>query len=398
VDVTDLISQTRVEPRPYQQRIVQTTAAMFNGEHRNGAGQLEPAARSVMVESPTGSGKTVMGLLAAKLMQKQHGVKVGWVAMRRNLLAQTAEENRRMGIDVEPIQFLSMFEKNPPTDLDLLVVDEAQHDAASSMAHLHNTIRPRWILGLTATPFRTDRIKLCFDKVIKDAGIHQLIQDGYLSEYHHYTIPCWNVPTVAEFYLREPERWGKSIFFFRTTEECFELRDLLQAQGVVCDVVTGSSRREEQIARFLSGEVPVLINCMVLTEGFDCPDLQTVFCRDSAKVRAGLPQASRGPGEKHRAKQNDRVAFYQGRYGPAAISLAGGRMAFARGQPDDQHRQFPGPHGDRQHFRRTAEIREEQSRPAEFPLVPLRTGIVESLQGNRERNRDNLCPTFPNHP
>jgi superfamily II DNA or RNA helicase len=151
------------------------------------------------------------------------------------------------------------------------------------MAHLHNTIRPRWILGLTATPFRTDRIKLCFDKVIKDAGIHQLIQDGFLSQYDHYTIPCFNVRTVAEFFLREPSRWGKTIFFFRKLEECFELHELLASQGVVCDVVTGTSDREQQIERFKSGQVPVLINCMVLSEGFDCPDLQTVFCRDSAK-------------------------------------------------------------------------------------------------------------------
>ena len=283
MELAGIISQTRVEPRPYQERIVSSAAAMFNGLYQNGAGQLEPAARSVMIESPTGSGKTVMGLLAAKCLQQQHGLEVGWVAMRRNLLTQTAEENRRMGIGVEPIRFISMFEKNPPTGLDLLVVDEAQHDAASSMAHLHNAIRPKWILGLTATPFRTDRIKLCFDKVIKDAGIHQLIQDGYLSQYDHYTIPAWNVATVAEFYLREPGRWGKSIFFFRTIEECFELYKLLSSQGVLCDVVTGTSNREEQIARFLSGELPVLINCMVLTEGFDCPDLETVFCRDSAK-------------------------------------------------------------------------------------------------------------------
>ena len=64
----------------------------------------------------------------------------------------------------------------------LLVVDEAQHDAASSMAFLHQRIRPKYILGLSATPFRTDKVKLCFDTSIRDAGIHQLIQDGYLAK------------------------------------------------------------------------------------------------------------------------------------------------------------------------------------------------------------------------
>ena len=52
---------------------------------------------------------------------------------------------------------ISMFDKNPPADVDLLVVDECQHDAADSMAHIHNVVKPKMILGLTATPFRSDR-------------------------------------------------------------------------------------------------------------------------------------------------------------------------------------------------------------------------------------------------
>ena len=107
----------------------------------------------MLIESPTGSGKTVMGLLAAKVLQEQHGYRVGWVAMRRNLLAQAAEENERRGLNVrmEPI---SMFEKCPPK-VDLLIVDEAQHDAAISMGNLHSMIQPTLTLGLSATPDRT---------------------------------------------------------------------------------------------------------------------------------------------------------------------------------------------------------------------------------------------------
>jgi superfamily II DNA or RNA helicase len=151
------------------------------------------------------------------------------------------------------------------------------------MAHLHNVIQPKWILGLTATPFRTDRVQLCFDKVVKDAGIHQLIQDGYLSAFDHYTIPKWDVRQLAGFYSAEPERWGKSIFFFHTLGECFALHELLKHRGIVSDVVTGSSDRDQQLASFRRGDVQVLINCMVLTEGFDDPSLQTVWIRPSAK-------------------------------------------------------------------------------------------------------------------
>jgi len=283
-----LLPRTAVQPRPYQARIVRDAIAHLTGRYVDSggpgsSGPAAPAARSVLIESPTGSGKTVMGLLIAKLLQEEFGVRVGWAAMRRNLLTQTAAENASKRIEVEPLLTVSMFDKNPPPGIELLVVDEAQHDAAASMAHLHNTLRPRWILGLTATPFRTDKMKLCFDRVLRDAGIHQLIADGFLSRYDHFSIPAHTPAGVAETYLRTPERWGKSIAFFRTRAECAELEARLKEGGASCETVTGDSDREAQLARFQSGETTVLVNCMVLTEGFDSPDLQTVFCRDSAK-------------------------------------------------------------------------------------------------------------------
>ena len=94
---------TRVEPRPYQQRIIAKAAAAF----------CQKGLRSVLIESPTGSGKTVMGLLIARAVQEDLGLRIGWVAMRRNLLAQAAAENEARGIGVEAT-FLSMFDKDPP--------------------------------------------------------------------------------------------------------------------------------------------------------------------------------------------------------------------------------------------------------------------------------------------
>ncbi|HEY1066869.1 MAG TPA: DEAD/DEAH box helicase family protein, partial [Pirellulales bacterium] len=164
--LTALLAKLKVEPREYQKRIVEKTVAMFSGEHKNRAGELEPPAQSVMIESPTGSGKTVMGLLAAKCLAERFGLSVGWVAMRRNLLAQAEEENRRKGFNLD-LSLISMFDKEPPR-CDLLIVDEAQHDGARSMSDLHSAVRPKMVLGLSATPYRSDRIKLCFDKVVAD--------------------------------------------------------------------------------------------------------------------------------------------------------------------------------------------------------------------------------------
>ena len=235
-----------------------------------------------------------MALTTAKALQlDQPDLVIGWIAMRRNLLGQAARENREKGINVENIHFTSMFEKNP-TELIrarrqgkpiCVIVDEAQHDAASSMSHLHNIIEPNHILGMTATPFRTDKMKLCFQKVIKDCGIHQLIQDGFLSPYHHFTIPKWTPQEVADHYCADPERWGKSIFFFVNLEDCYELGRLFRERGVKHDIIRGGQPKvtEDSIAKFEMGEIPCLINCMVLTEGFDCPSLKTAWVRDSSR-------------------------------------------------------------------------------------------------------------------
>jgi len=272
LDINELTSTTLVEPRAYQARIVTKAFDYFTVKN----------ARSVLIESPTGSGKTIMALLACKLMQQEQNVRVGWVSMRRHLLAQAAQENEAKRIGLNAI-FFSMFSKKIPRDIDMLVVDEAQHDAANTMTHIHNTIKPKYTLGMTATPFRSDRLKLCFDTCIKDAGIHRLIQEDYLSPYHHFTIPDWKPGTVAGIYVGDKERWGKSLIFFHKLAQCHETQKLLALHNVPCEVVSGETDVDRQLDEFSTGKLKVLLNCLKLTEGFDSPNLQTVFCRPSSK-------------------------------------------------------------------------------------------------------------------
>jgi len=286
-----VIKKTSFEPRPYQTRIIQKVTDKFNGRFiKNNI--VETASKSIMIESPTGSGKTCMALLTAKAMQVEiPDLVVCWVAMRRNLLAQAQKENTLMNVNINNIHFVSMFDKHPESVIAarqqgkkiLLVIDEAQHDAANSMAYLHNLLTPEFVLGMTATPFRTDRMKLCFDSVVKDAGIHSLIQDGYLSRYNHFTIPDWRAKTVADHYCTDPVRWGKSIFYFVNLEQCFKLHNIFRSRGIVSDVVTGNSDWEEQLDKFRNNETPCLINCMKLTEGFDEPSLHTAWVRPSGR-------------------------------------------------------------------------------------------------------------------
>lgn len=299
IQISDVIRGCGIEARDYQTRVTSLALTHF-----------ADGSNSVMIESPTGSGKTVMGHLVAKCLQQMYpDLVIGWVAMRRNLLSQAARENVKIGVN--NIHYVSMFDSNPERLLSaraagkkiLLIIDEAQHDAASSMASLHEAIQPDMILGLTATPFRTDSVQLCFNNVIKDAGIHQLIQDGYLSRYNHWVIDNWTPENVVRHYVADPERWGKSVVFFLEWDQCEQFRTLLlQHEGEIreklacrADIPLGKSlvasvrgggsvnERESILDAFACGDIAVLVNCMVLTEGFDCPTLTTAFVRDSVR-------------------------------------------------------------------------------------------------------------------
>jgi superfamily II DNA or RNA helicase len=59
---------------------------------------------------------------------------------------------------------------------------------------------------------------------------------------------------------------------------------LLTAGGARAEVVTARTNREQQIADFAVGRIDVLVNMAILTEGFDCPSLATVFCRPSGRA------------------------------------------------------------------------------------------------------------------
>lgn len=265
-----------IEERPYQRAIVNRTLDSF-----------DEGLESVMVVSPTGSGKTVMGLQSAKAIQESDpNVGVAWVALRRTLLQQVVEVNEQVG--VKNLIPLSAFDREVTAKVAgferiMLVLDEAHHSAADTCVALWDTVTPFFTIGLSATPMRTDNLRLCFQRVLQEAGYHRLIQDGYLSQYAHYLLQRYTPHSVAAAYLAEPSKWGRAAIFFRTAEECHTCHDLLVAGGARSDVVTASTDRETQLENFEAGRTDVLLNMAVLSEGWDCPSLQTVFVRDSSK-------------------------------------------------------------------------------------------------------------------
>jgi len=260
----------KAEVRDYQERICEKTFNFLN------------SGNSVMIESPTGSGKSCMALTSAKLLEDIYpGLRVGWATMRRNNLAQAERENFEKGFNLD-MKLISMFDKNPP-EVDLLIVDEGHHDSTTSMNRIHSISKPKFVLGATATPVRSDKAALFFKKTVRDANTRFLVKQGYLAQFNHFSIPDWKPSTVADVYCKDRKKWGKSAIFFRTLEECNDCAYFLRSNGVKVEVVTGESDREDQLERFENGDIDVIINMMVLTEGYDNPKMQTVFCRPSSQ-------------------------------------------------------------------------------------------------------------------
>ena len=261
------------EERQYQQEAIAACLAGFAGR----------GCASVMLESPVGSGKTYMALETIHALQELSGrkLRVDWVAPRRHLLRQVMEANRDLHQDnVRPV---SLFEKTPP-EADLVVLDEAHHEATQSCVLLYEKMKCERVLGLSATPLRTDRMKLSFQETVTTCSIDRLIRERYLSPFHSYLLPHYGPQIVGECYLNAPGKWGKSLVFFPTVLECCQFQKMLADAGVPCEVVTAESDKDRQLEDFIAGKVRVVANVAMLTEGFDQPDVQTIFARDASRL------------------------------------------------------------------------------------------------------------------
>jgi len=267
-----------LEARNYQERIHKKSLEYISQRICSKSNKTA----TLLLESPTGSGKTVMGQRLAKEYACDY--EIVWMAHRTELRKQAEKTNEKF-FGIECFNTISMFDKTPERFSGkkvLLVIDECQHSPANSALNIVNSIQPRIIIGLTATPYRTDRAKLLFEKVIKDAGIRQLIREGYLAPFDHWMANFeWTPQNVAEMYMKG--NWGPSVSYFHRISDAEEMTKILEKNGFKAATITGTSTREEILDAFDKGEINHLSNCEVLTEGFDAPKLKSVFIRPGSR-------------------------------------------------------------------------------------------------------------------
>lgn len=224
------------------------------------------------------------------------------------------------------------------TDELLLVIDEAHHATARTyrklIENLQGSVTKFRMLGLTATPFRTadhekGQLKKIFnDDVVYKIDLRTLITQGILAEpvfeEVHTEIDMKNVfegnieelnkriklfdftsigekyaesigkhakrnKAIVDQYVDNKSKYQKTIIFAINQGNAIALTSLLRKKNIKADYVIASVKdagtwvtisgqeNKRKIEQFRNGELEVLINVNILTEGVDLPDVQTVF-------------------------------------------------------------------------------------------------------------------------
>jgi ATP-dependent helicase IRC3 len=303
--------------RPYQQEALQS----INDFSEKGINKQ-------LVVLPTGAGKTV---IFSHLPQfKQNSLPMLVLAHRAELLYQAKEKiswsNPELDIQIEQadnvagycdvvvasVPTLGRAEserilKYPKDYFKSIVIDEAHHAAAPTYRRILDYFNAPFVLGVTATPQRSDNTRLTdvFDEIVYYKTIQDLIEDGYLCSLVGYRIktntdisgvatnegdyvasqledaidtPERNAHIVAAYNSLVPE--SKAIVFCAGIKHANNLATSFASSQINTEVILGatdSDARRDILARFRSGETRVLINVGVLTEGFDEPTVETII-------------------------------------------------------------------------------------------------------------------------
>jgi superfamily II DNA or RNA helicase len=252
-----------VNLRPYQQQLATDTLRALETHQR------------VAVVCPTGSGKTAMALVGILPQMPQP---VAWLTHRTEL----AEQVAGYGVDVA---VMTVQSSPDVSQFASIIIDEGHHVAASTYGSLISTAPHAKIIALTATPYRMDGVGLgaCgFTALTFGPDIHDLTRSGFLcqavtlipvSESNGSWSPLECSSRIASM------QFGKAIAYCRSVADCKETVGHLESRGVHAAVVESGMAPEDRSAAirgFRAGAIRVLFNHSVLTEGFDCPEIDLV--------------------------------------------------------------------------------------------------------------------------
>jgi len=301
--------------RPYQGAIIaQCNQIIANGQRRP------------LIVAPTGAGKTVIAAAIIKTavadlrrvlvlghtreIIKQTSLKLSGYQVEHGIIQADLEGNFNQSVQVASIQ--TLWSRAMRTDrmalpaTDLLVIDEAHHCPANTYRQIIKSYPNAVLIGLTATPCRGDGRGLggIFDLLVECPQVPELIHQGFLVRTHVYApvdpdlkrvktrVGDYVVSQLAERMDRDDlvgdivshwHKYGqrrKTVCFTVDVKHSIHVRDEFNKSGVIAEHVDGSTPKAERdavLARLASGETELVTNCMVLTEGWDLPDVSCVI-------------------------------------------------------------------------------------------------------------------------
>ena len=301
--------------------------------------------RSVMAQMPTGTGKTY--LLTAVIDSFVNGnpmEKVWIVAHRRELVSQIDETVRKFhsyyasntssllpSVKAMSIQWLMRHYDEIEEEPGMIVIDEAHHALAKTYKEMWERFPKAKFLGLTATPCRLNGKGFTdlFDVLVQSWSVPEFISKGRLATYDFVSIKSDGVtqrlidslqkrgadgdyqnkemdmllnkkPSIERLYqsLEEFGKDRKGIVYAINISHAQKITRLYQEHGVkaiAIDSKTPAAERQQDIEAFKKGDIQVLVNVDIFSEGFDCPDVEFVqLARPTLSLAKYLQMVGRG--------------------------------------------------------------------------------------------------------
>lgn len=188
--------------------------------------------------------------------------------------------------------------KFDPYEFDMIITDECHHSSADTYRKIYDHFRPRLHIGFTATPNRSDKVRLddVFSKIIFQRDLRWGIEQGYLSNIYCLRVNIGydlsavhtragdyapgeldeamdgTADAIAQAYREHAN--GATLIFAVSVRHANEIAEKIPDAVVV----TGQTKdRAAIIQAFTEGRIPCIVNCMVFTEGTDIPRVETVI-------------------------------------------------------------------------------------------------------------------------
>ena len=301
--------------------------------------------RSVMTQMPTGTGKTYLLTAVIDSFVSNNPMEKVWiVAHRRELVSQIDETVRKFhsysasntssllsSVKAVSIQWLSKHYDEIEEEPGMIVIDEAHHALAKTYKEMWERFPKAKFLGLTATPCRLNGKGFTdlFDVLVQSWDVPDFISKGRLATYDFVSIKSDGVtqrlidslqkrgadgdyqnkemdmllnkkPSIERLY-RSLEEYGKDrkgIVYAINISHAQKITKLYQEHGVkaiAIDSKTPAMERQQDIEAFKKGDIQVLVNVDIFSEGFDCPDVEFVqLARPTLSLAKYLQMVGRG--------------------------------------------------------------------------------------------------------